>query len=246
MAAELAYSEIGSEPGKDRLQEAYESCSTDDILSNSLLRKKVYRIAYKILGNEADAEDAVQEAYLNIWRGLPNFRGDSKFSTWASRITVNTALRFLRKRRKTESYSLEQMREDAEFDISDKRVFIDRDVANSELAEKDVVKLHDYEGYTIREITRILGVPEGTVKSRLFYGRLEFERYAEWSANGLKEFLIGDEKEIATVPKIIPYKNGNNHELPLETAELIKHERMAFSRPEHYFKPSYLDASNIF
>ncbi|MBI4170207.1 MAG: RNA polymerase sigma factor [Candidatus Aenigmarchaeota archaeon] len=259
MAAELAYSEIGSELGKERLQAAYENCSIVGILSDPLLRQKIYRTAFRILRNEADAEEASQETYLNIWRGLPNFRGDSKFSTWVSRITVNAALGFLRKRGKTESYSLEQMREDMEVDVTDERANSDKIVANSEIRDKialapsqmspkqaEVVRLHDYEGYTIAEIARRLKIPAGTVKSRLFYGRQEFREYAQWTENELNDILIAD---ISTTPSlnVARGKNGyNNTIVDLSTQpQLIRHERTIRPQPEHYFKPSYLDRSNI-
>ena len=59
--------------------------------------RRIFNTAYRILGEEASAEDALQETLLNVYRGISNFRGDSKVSTWISRITINVCLGMLRK-----------------------------------------------------------------------------------------------------------------------------------------------------
>ncbi len=64
---------------------------------------KVFRLAYRITGNEADAEDVVQDAFLRVYRGLGKFDERSQFSTWLYRITTNAALDLIRKRRRHEN-----------------------------------------------------------------------------------------------------------------------------------------------
>jgi len=59
--------------------------------------RRIFNTAYRILGEESSAEDALQETLLNVYRGISNFRGDSKISTWISRITINVCLGMLRK-----------------------------------------------------------------------------------------------------------------------------------------------------
>jgi RNA polymerase sigma-70 factor (ECF subfamily) len=150
--------------------------------------RKIFNTAYRILGEEASAEDALQETLLNIYRGLSSFRGDSKISTWISRITVNVCLGMLRKGKNKQFVDLED--ESACELPAASTPGIDpleyasleelRDIVRgtfSRMTEKQaiVVRLHDMEGHTIQEIARIIRCPVGTIKSRLFYGRQEFK-----------------------------------------------------------------------
>ena len=73
----------------------------------SLYNRKVFNTAYRILGEEASAEDALQETFLNVYRGIGRFRGDSKISTWISRITINVCLGMLRKGKTRQFVELE-------------------------------------------------------------------------------------------------------------------------------------------
>ena len=62
-------------------------------------REQVYRIALRMCGNAADADEAAQEAFLAAWKGLPNFRGDSRFSTWLYQLTTHAAIDLMRDRK---------------------------------------------------------------------------------------------------------------------------------------------------
>jgi len=159
--------------------------------------RRIFNTAYRILGEESSAEDALQETLLNVYRGISSFRGDSKVSTWISRITINVCLGMLRKG-KNRPYA----------DIDDESVadlaaeptpFADPLAHTSQeelkslvreafrrMSEKQgvVVRLHDMEGNTIQEIARMIGCPAGTVKSRLFYGRQEFKAIYSAMLNG--------------------------------------------------------------
>jgi RNA polymerase sigma-70 factor, ECF subfamily len=154
----------------------------------SLYNRKIFNTAYRILGEESSAEDALQETFLNVYRGISTFRGDSKISTWISRITINVCLGILRKGRNRQLVELD---EDVARELpAEKTAFSDpldhaslqelRSIVKEafrRMPEKQgvVVKLHDMEGNTIQEIAEIIDVPVGTVKSRLFYGRQEFK-----------------------------------------------------------------------
>jgi RNA polymerase sigma-70 factor (ECF subfamily) len=150
--------------------------------------RKIYKTAYRILGEEASAQDALQETLLNVYRGLSNFRGDSKVSTWISKITVNVCLGMLRKSKNRQTVDLENesIRElPAELtpytdplqhaSINELRAVIDTTFRRMTPKQGVVVRLHDMEGNTIEEIAHIIRCPVGTVKSRLFYGRQEFK-----------------------------------------------------------------------
>jgi RNA polymerase sigma-70 factor (ECF subfamily) len=154
----------------------------------SRYNRKIFSTAYRILGEESSAEDALQETMLNVYRGLAHFRGDSKISTWISRITVNVCLGILRRAKHRHFVDLE---DDAARDLpapvtpgvdpmeyaatEELRMLIETAFARMSPKQGEVVRLHDLEGYTIQEIARIIHCPAGTVKSRLFYGRQEFK-----------------------------------------------------------------------
>jgi len=159
--------------------------------------RRIFNTAYRILGEEASAEDALQETLLNVFRGISNFRGDSKVSTWISRITINVCLGMLRKGKNRQFVELED--ESARDLPAEATPFTDPLTHTSlqelkslvqetfeRMSEKQgiVVRLHDMEGHTIQEIARIIGVPVGTVKSRLFYGRQEFKALFNCTVNG--------------------------------------------------------------
>ena len=150
---------------------------------------KIYRTALRMLKEEQSAHDALQETFLNVYRAARHFRGDSKVGTWINRIAINVCLEMIRKNRKHDLRSDE--------DVSENLTLVDEDgqtpfesIEQAELRRRvqralgrlgskhrDVVRMHDLEGYTIREIADELNVAEGTVKSRLFYGREELKKY---------------------------------------------------------------------
>jgi RNA polymerase sigma-70 factor (ECF subfamily) len=166
----------------------------------SRYNRRIFNTAYRILGEEASAEDALQETLLNVYRGLSSFRGDSKISTWISRITINVCLGMLRKGRNRVLVDLE---DDLARELPAEVTAFTDPLEHTSLRELQskisevfrrmtpkqsvVVRLHDLEGYTIGEIARIIRCPAGTVKSRLFYGRQEFKDiYASLLRGGLR------------------------------------------------------------
>ena len=154
----------------------------------SLYNRKIFNTAYRILGEESSAEDALQETMLNVFRGISSFRGDAKISTWISRITINVCLGMLRKEKRQkfvelDAESTEEITAEAT-PLQDPLEYASSEELKSlifktfrKMTEKQaiVVRLHDMQGYTIEEIARIIRCPIGTVKSRLFYGRQEFK-----------------------------------------------------------------------
>lgn len=154
----------------------------------SLYNRKIFNTAYRILGEESSAEDALQETMLNIYRGISNFRGDAKISTWISRITINVCLGMLRKDKRSRFVELDdQLSDEIAADSApfsnpldyacgeELKSHIRETFARMSPKQAVVVRLHDLEGHTIEEISEIIHCPLGTVKSRLFYGRQEFK-----------------------------------------------------------------------
>jgi RNA polymerase sigma-70 factor, ECF subfamily len=164
--------------------------------------RRIFNTAYRILGEESSAEDALQETLLNVYRGISRFRGDSKVSTWISRITINVCLGMLRKGKGRQCVELDDesvsdlqaeptpyMDPLAHTSLEELRSLVQE--AFSRMSEKQglVVRLHDMEGNTIQEISKIIACPAGTVKSRLFYGRQEFKTIFSSMVNGSHKTL---------------------------------------------------------
>src|SRR5215213_6967835 len=143
----------------------------------------VYRVALRILGVQ-DAQDASQEAWLRAWRNIENFRGDSAFSTWLYRITVNTCLSARRKesRRKEREYSGEELPfppEPTGGDADPEAAALSAQRREELLAALGHVRaehraalvLRHMEGLSYAEIAQILDVPDGTAKGWVSRGR---------------------------------------------------------------------------
>ncbi len=154
----------------------------------SRFKPTIFRTALRILKEEHSAEDALQETFINVYRAVDRFRGDSKIGTWINRITVNVCLEMLRKNRKHRQRTDEDISEDHTLQAppsslpdekarkAEIRDSVRRALGRLGAKHSSVVRLHDLEGFTIREIAEILGIAEGTVKSRLFYGREELKK----------------------------------------------------------------------
>ena len=138
----------------------------------SLYDRRLRGIAFRVLGDRERMDDALQEAYLRAFRALPRFRGDARVGTWLFRITYNACLDALARARKTTHAPLDELVEQA----SDPLELEDSLAARSEVAsalaklspdERAVVFLVDVEGFDYTAASRVLGVPVGTVASRL-------------------------------------------------------------------------------
>jgi RNA polymerase sigma-70 factor (ECF subfamily) len=157
-----------------------------------LYSKRTFQIAYKLLRDRDEAEDAVQEVFLTVIQKAHTFRGNSQFSTWLHRLTVNSALCRLRrqKRRREVSYEdfLPQFREDGHHQVRpvvDWSHEVEERSRNGELqqilrkaldqlkpVDKAVVVLSDIEGFSDREIAKSVGLTKSAVKTRLHRARL--------------------------------------------------------------------------
>ena len=139
-----------------------------------------FRVAYRLLGNEADALDAVQEGFVNALTNLPGFRGQSSFKTWLLRIVTNAALDLGRTRRRREARATNGWAGDdppappaanGDLDRADLRHALDRALAVLPEAQRRTFVLHVDGGLSYREVADALGISIGTVMSRLFYAR---------------------------------------------------------------------------
>lgn len=166
-----------------------------------LVRKyqdRIYSLAYGMVGNHSDADDLAQEIFLKCYRNIGKFRFKSSFYTWLYRIGVNTVITRRKKLRRHEHLELNPQVLDIEGSpylspsLGGKRGDeaaggreLKRDIraAIDRLPEKQrtVVVMHDIEGIGHGEISRILKTSEGTIRSRLHYGRKQLqEDLAGW------------------------------------------------------------------
>lgn len=126
------------------------------------------------------AEDIAQEVWIQIFRALPSWRGDAKFSTWVHRVAINRTLNALRRTKRLAA---------TETAIDDDSAFVEQDAERSMLAQsideaarqlspgaRTVFLLHDVEGYTHEEIATELGITPGGSKSQLFKARAKLRR----------------------------------------------------------------------
>ncbi len=153
--------------------------------------RAVYVAAVSILNNPADAEEVAQEAVLKAFANLAGFRGEAKFSTWLIQITINEARVKLRKDRRHLYESVDEQRTDEEGeyfpkDFADWREVPSEALQRRELREalkraiaalspkyREVLILRDVQHLSIEETALVLGITEGSVKTRLLRARLQ-------------------------------------------------------------------------
>ena len=141
---------------------------------------RIDAVVRRLVGDPDLAADVAQEVWIQIFRALPSYRGDSQFSTWTHRIAVNrtlNALRSLRRIGKSEVEIDEQTASvDHEGDRSMRMQTIDEAVQKLSPGARAVFVLHDIEGYTHEEIAEELGITSGGSKSQLFKARAKLRR----------------------------------------------------------------------
>jgi len=138
-------------------------------------------VVRRLVGEDADlAADIAQEVWIQIFRALPSYRGESQFGTWAHRIAVNRTLNALRKTRRLASLETDVNEDTASFEPDTDRSFIAASIeaaaAKLSPGARAVFMLHDVEGYTHEEIAGQLGITTGGSKSQLFKARAKLRK----------------------------------------------------------------------
>ncbi len=144
-----------------------------------------YRLAAHLLGDPNEAEDAMQEALLSAWRGWPRLREPELFEPWLERIVVNTCFERLRRRRRSPVVALPEEELEPSASVDESAGPVARDTIGRALGvlsaeQRVVVVLRYWRDLSIEEIAVRVGIPAGTVRSRLHYAlralRSEIER----------------------------------------------------------------------
>ena len=175
-------------------------------------QKNVYNLALKMTGNEDDALDISQEAFLKAYRQLDSFRGESRFSVWMYRLTYNLCIDFLRKRPRSQIISLTS--QDSEGDVHDLEIpdvrnlpedsvfrrELRKEIAASidELGKshREILIMREITGMSYTEIAEALGLSEGTVKSRLARARINLANILSEKGTFPRDFRHNDREEV--------------------------------------------------
>jgi RNA polymerase sigma-70 factor (ECF subfamily) len=163
--------------------------------------RRMYNLALRMTGREEDARDATQDAFLTALRKLSSFRGEAAFTTWMHRVTVNACYDLLRKRQRAPL--LDRGQDERErgpepppspdhATSSDLSIDVQRALLHVPEDFRAVMILHDVQDLPYEQVAAIVGVPVGTVKSRLHRGRVALAR-----AMGLTESEVRERPDAA-------------------------------------------------
>lgn len=147
-------------------------------------QQRVRAILYPLCGADV-LDDLVQETFVRAWKGLPRFRRDAQFSTWLYRIAWNVGLDYQRhcRRQRAQQQVLQQTKatEHRDPDVTSLhyQTLVQQGLASLSPQHRVVLVLHDLEEWSQKDIAASIGIPVGTVKSRLFYARAHMRRFLE-------------------------------------------------------------------
>jgi len=155
--------------------------------------KQVFCVSRRIMPNREDAEDAVQDCFLNAFVHLKDFDGRSQFATWLTRIAINAALMKLRKNRGVQEVPMDEpnpsfepvaqreFRDDApdpeeSCSLRERRRIVKSAISGLRSRARNVVELIHLQERSIRETAQILGISTGAVKTRMFHAKIALHR----------------------------------------------------------------------
>ncbi len=152
-------------------------------------KDQLLNFIYRFVGNRSDAEDIVQETFLRVYKNKHYYKEIAKFSTWVYTIAGNLAKTELRRRKRHKIFSVSNfINEERDYDIPDKEhspekkvdssiqeAIIQKAIEKLPIKFKEVIILRDIQGFAYEEISQILNIPLGTVKSRVNRGRLKLQ-----------------------------------------------------------------------
>ena len=155
--------------------------------------RPIYALAYRVIGREEEARDVVQETFLRAFRGIKNFRGQAKFSSWVYRIALNLCRDWIRRERRApiqatpEGIDLVELAAEqgpvesietlvARHDLSK---IVEQAMALLPDEQRTAIILKEYHGMTFQEIADLQGCPLSTVKTRLYQGLTVLRRHLQ-------------------------------------------------------------------
>ena len=142
-----------------------------------LHKGRVFALCVRLCNDRDMAEDLSQEAFVQAWRKLSSFRGDSAFGSWLYRIATNTVLSYLRKQKPfLNSLDIDDIPEPAYRETSDEQIGLETAIAELPDGARAVFVLYSLEGYTHDEISKSLGIAQGSSKAQLHRARQLLKR----------------------------------------------------------------------
>ncbi len=165
-------------------------------------QERVFRLLLRMLGDRAEAEDLAQEVFISIFKAIDGFRGDSQLSTWVYRVAANhcrNRIKYLTRRRRqlTEGYDesgddhLVAAAHNGRSEAPDQLIeakqtesLLQAGLLSLDDEQRELIVLREVEHLSYEEIMAITGLPEGTVKSRLFRARAGLREYIERAERG--------------------------------------------------------------
>jgi len=188
-------------------KEVIENCKAGDESAFAEIvltyQKKVFNIAYRMLGNREEAKDLSQEVFLSVLESIKDLREEIKFEPWLTQITLNhcrNRWKYLKRRHyfKTDSLNDPIETEDGEMErqvcdpsdnpetLFEKKMvqqFVQRGLLKLKEDQREMIVLRDLRGFSYEEIGRLLSLPEGTIKSRLHRARMDLKGILERSVH---------------------------------------------------------------
>ena len=163
-------------------------------------QSRIFNLALRMTGNPDDAAELAQEALINAWKGLSKFQGGSSFATWLYRLTSNACIDFLRREKRRSglsmTVSLDEDEEERQVELPDLRYSPEVEAERRELRaairegletrseeHRQVLVLRELDGLSYAQIGQILGLEEGTVKSRIARARVALRKYLVSTGN---------------------------------------------------------------
>ena len=140
---------------------------------------RLYALASRMSGSRTEGEDLLQEIFLQAHRKMGSFRGEAQLGTWLYKLALNCCLDYVRSRRGKMAKVTTTLDSDSGCELAsrretpDARLDLDRAIACLPNGYREAFVLHDVEGFDHKEISRMLGIAEGTSKSQVFKARLK-------------------------------------------------------------------------
>jgi len=188
-------------------KEVIESCKAGDEKAFAEIvfhyQKKVFNIAYRMLGNLEEAKDLAQEVFISVFESIKDLKEEIKFDAWLTQITLNhcrNRWKYLKRRQYFNSDSLDDPVETEDgnmpkaiIDPSDNpetlyekkmiQQFIQRGLLKLKEDQRELLVLREFQGFSYEEMGELLGLPEGTIKSKLHRARMDLKGILERSAH---------------------------------------------------------------
>ncbi len=152
-----------------------------------LYKDRVFNIAYRMANSQQDAEDITQMAFVRVFKKIDSFRGESAFSSWVYRLTVNICINHFRREKRKKELVVHELSELAtnlkilktNEQTSKMKPFLEKAIRALPAGYRMIFVLYDIEGYKHEEIAEMMNISEGTSKSQLHKARKELKQYLE-------------------------------------------------------------------